>query len=117
MRSPVTEVIERYNALTDEQQKVFLDMVDPQPEPEAPAKQTRKKRGRSPRAQSLASAVSRTPKAESNSDPCIYQYAKDSPVNAGMVCGELASSGVHDETMGYAGYHPFEASKAKAKNA
>lgn len=117
-RSRVTELIERYNALNEVEQKVFLDQVDPQPEPAVPAKQTRKKRGRSKKAQSLSDAISKTPKVESDTDPCVYQYAKDGPVNAGMVCGELANNGVHDETMGYASYHEFEAPKAKkAKSA
>lgn len=112
-RSPVTDVVQRYNALTEVEQKVFLDLVDPQPEPTVPAKQTRKKHGPSKKAQSLSDAISKTPKAESGTDPCVYQYAKDGPGNPGMVCGELANNSVHDETMGYAGYHEFEAPKAK----
>lgn len=117
-RSPVTDVVQRYSALTEVEQKVFLDLVDPQPEPAVPAKQTRKKRGPSKKAQSLSDAISKTPKVVSSTDPCVYEYAKDGPVNPGIVCGELASNGVHDEAMGYASYHEFEGQKAKkAKSA
>lgn len=116
-RSPVTENVERFHQMTPEEQKVFLDLVDPQPELVV-AKQTRKKRARSPRAESLSNAIAKTPKVESGTDPCVYQYAKDGPSNPGMVCGELANNGVHDETMGYAGYHEFEEPKVKkAKSA
>jgi hypothetical protein len=59
MRSPVTALIQQYNALTEVEQKVFLDLVEPQVEP-LPAKRTRAKRGtgaKSKRASGMAEAI------------------------------------------------------------
>lgn len=65
-RSPLTETFKRVQGmvfyvqenLSAEEYMLFLDMVDPQPEPEAPAKKTRKKRTtRSARAQSLSTVI------------------------------------------------------------
>jgi hypothetical protein len=42
-RSPITQLIELFHGLTPDQQALFLDQVDPQPdEVEKPAKRTRK---------------------------------------------------------------------------
>lgn len=121
-RSPLTETYKRVQGmvfyvqenLSTDEYMLFLDMVDPLPEPEAPAKKTRKKRAaRTPRAESISNAIAKTPKAERSADPCVYQYAKDSTVNAGMVCGEFFENGIHDQTMAYVGYHEFEAPKVK----
>ena len=70
MRSRVTQMIEDFHALNEVEQKVFLDQVDPQPEQEAPAKKTRKKRvARSAHAESLSNAIAKTPKAETTPAP------------------------------------------------
>ena len=126
-RSPITGLVEQYNTLTPEEQKVFLDLVDPQPEAEPAAKQTRKKRAR--RAEPLSEERRKNiqkrglPVVDVDSgDPsdlprfmplCAYVFPEDGPVNAGLRCGEPEANGVHDSTQGYAGYHEFEAPKAK----
>lgn len=96
-RSPITGLVEQFNTLTPEQQAVFLDLVDPQPEPE-PGKQTRKKRAtRSPRAESLSNALAKTPKVEADGDPRCVAFD----------CGEREDALIHDPKGGYASYHPF----------
>jgi hypothetical protein len=125
-RSPLTETIKRVQGmilyvqenLSGDEYMLFLDMVDPQPEPEAPAKRTRKKRGPSKKAQSLSNAISRDAKAENatlvlDGTPCVYQYPKDGEIKPGMICGCPADDTIHDSSMGYAGYHEFEAPKSK----
>ena len=120
-RSTLTATIQRVQALAEQVQSLppeeyhyFLDLIDPQPEPATPAKKSRKKRGqRTPRAESLSNVISKPPKAERSADPCVYQYPDDSPVTAGMVCGEFFENGIHDQSMAYAGYHEFEAPKSK----
>lgn len=100
-RSPVTNTIESFNALTEEQQKLFLDFVAPEPEP---VKQTRKKRGRSPRAESLSEAIKKaqTP-ARTDVPLCVAQVP-----GLNVACGDPEESSLHDPKAGYSGYHPFE---------
>lgn len=115
-RSPLTETYKRVEGmvtyvqqnLSGDEYNLFLDMVAPESEPVPAAKKTRKKRTtKSAKAQSLENAISRSPNAKRSADPCAHQYAKDSPLNAGLVCNEFFENGIHDATMGYAGYHPF----------
>jgi hypothetical protein len=121
MRSPITETIRRVQGmilyvqenLSSDEYNLFLDMVDPQPEVTKP---TRKKRAsKSPRAQSLSSVIAQTPKpaAPADSAPCVYQYPKDGEIKPGVICGSPADDTIHDRSMGYAGYHEFDAPKVK----
>lgn len=119
-RSPITPMVAQFQSLTPDEQKIFLDQVDPQPEPTVPAKQkrARKKKVEAQKRGLPQSAATAT--IDSIADgvdiaPCTYQYPKDSPVNSGMICGDIASNGIHDPAMGYAGYHEFEAPKGKKK--
>lgn len=103
-RSPVTKVIESFNALTEEQKKLCLDFIapEPEPQPEAPAKKTRKKRAvRSAHAESLSAVIAKTPKAETDVPCAAHVPGLDIP------CGERADSLIHDPQGGYASYHPF----------
>lgn len=45
---------------------------------------------------------------------CDYRYPNDSAVNAGLRCGEGSINGVHDKSMGYAGYHEFQPAATSA---
>ena len=98
-RSPVTTLLDQFNNLTPEEAKVFLDLVAPEPEPEAP-KQTRKKRvARTPKQTGL-------PKAEaSNGALCIAQVP-----GLDVPCRNTEENGIHDPNGGYGGYHPFVSS-------
>lgn len=99
MRSPVTDLVQRYNALTEEQQKVFLDLVDPQPEPE----QVEVKRTRKKKAEAAASQKRGLPSGNTNSDVlCIAQVP-----NLDVPCGEREDALIHDPKGGYASSHPF----------
>lgn len=106
-RSPVTSMVEQYNALTEVEQKVFLDLVDPQPEPEAPAVKTRKKRAsKSAKAQSLSSAIAKAPKVDTNAPAICFAQVPGLDV----LCGEPEDALIHDPKGGYSSYHPFAAS-------
>lgn len=108
-RSPVTAMVQQFNALSDVEQNVFLDLVDPQPEPEPQVKQTRKKRTtKSPKAQSLESVIAKTPKAESDSNGAV----DETPVANCGICGHPADHPDHDRT--YLKSHDFEAPKSVA---
>lgn len=111
-RSPIPDMIERFHNLTQEERKCFLDLVDPQPEPEPPAKQTRKKRTtKSAKAQSLESAIKSSQEAKAEA-PLVLDGTPCTATVPGLdvVCGETADKLIHDPQGGYAGYHPFEAS-------
>lgn len=114
-RSPITGMVEQYNTLTPEEQKVFLDLVDPRPDPEPVAKQTRKKRGgRSPRAQSISNAIK--PATGKQSDAPLLTGANeeiDEP-ESGDLCGVCAHNEAYqDHFQPSPNYHTFEAPKAK----
>jgi hypothetical protein len=61
-RSPITQLIELFHGLTSDQQALFLDQVDPQPdEEEKPAKKARKRSaGKSRRASGIAAALNKS---------------------------------------------------------
>ena len=96
MRSPVTELLEKFESLNEVEQKVFLDLVAP--EPEAPkVKQTRKKRSGSP-------AQKRGLPSVESSATCFAQVP-----GLDVLCGEPEDRLIHDPKGGYASYHPFVA--------
>lgn len=118
-RSPVTALLDQFHNLTPEEAKVFLDLVDPQPEPEPQVKQTRKKRTtKSPKAQSLESVIAKTPKVGADADaakadaPEVFNGTRciAKIPGLGVECGDPEDNRVHDKNAGYAGYHPFESS-------
>lgn len=105
MRSPVTDLIQRFNALNEVEQKVFLDQVDPQPEPEVAAKKTRKKRTYvTARAASISAAIAKTPKAGTGSTTLDADAPKCG------ICGNVPDHSDHDPT--YLSSHVFEAPKS-----
>ena len=100
-RSPVTKLIDGFHSLNEVEQKVFLDQVDPQPEQEAPAKKTRKKR--TPRTGLPEAAKDVKADAPKGSG----QFCTAIVPGLGVVCGETADKLIHDPKGGYGGYHPF----------
>lgn len=115
-RSPITGLVEQFKTLTEEQQAVFLDLVDPQVEPELPGKKPRKKRTtKSAKAQSLSSAISKTPKADADADEAsdraqgiISNGERCTAIveSNGLVCGMVEGYQLHHD-RGYVDYHPF----------
>lgn len=114
-RSPIPDLIERFHQMSPEERACFLDLVDPQPEPEPATKQTRKKRTtKSARASGMAAAIKNSlqqgkqaaadDEPKPNGDLCIAKIP-----GLGVECGDPELSRVHDKNAGYAGYHPFEA--------
>lgn len=100
-RSPVTDLLEQFKSLNEVEQNVFLDMVSPEPEPEAP-KQTRKKRAaRTPKTTGLPKPGSDTPRADSGA-LCTAIL-----VSNGRVCNTAEGYQLHHD-KGYVDYHPFE---------
>ena len=96
-RSPIPGMIEAFHQMTEEERKCFLDLVDPQPEPEAPAKRTRKKRSAAP----AATAAKRGLPSIPDSARCAVEG-----------CGQLSGHPNHDST--YLSSHPFESSAPTA---
>ena len=102
-RSPIIPVLEGFKTLTVDEQKIFLDLVDPQPEPE-PATQTRKKRGPSKKAQSLSAAIAKTPKVDAENEPEVE----------GPMCGACGNAeGYQDHFPPSPHFHEFVVPKVK----
>lgn len=94
---------DRFFDMDTQQQAIFLDLVDPQPELQAAqkpaAKKPRKPRGKSARAVSLAEQVKR----ESRSLDGGVSKMRCSYEN----CGEYQDNAVHSPELGGRGYHYF----------
>jgi hypothetical protein len=115
-RSPITQVLEMFNMLTIDEQAIFLDLADPQPdEEEAPAKKPKRKRssksaGRSARAASLGTQMSKALKlpvgnniGEDGGDGlCVVGVD-----SKGETCGEPADANVHHLST-HPDYHEFK---------
>lgn len=115
-RSPITPLVVEFQNLTPDEQKIFLDLVDPQPEPETSAKQTRKKRGASKKAQSLSSAIRGATGKMSGAD------ANDDDGSDPTLLPTLCSACGNEENFTdhfkpSPNYHAFEAPKAKKASA
>lgn len=105
-RSPIFPVLQGYHALTPEQQKIFLDLVDPQVEPIEAPKQTRKKRGpNKPRIAGLPKPGSEAPKAEAGKP-----HLREGPVCT--ICYHTEDYEDHSRPSPH--YHPFEPPVAAA---
>lgn len=102
---------DRINKLSNEQRDILLDLVGPQPDPQASQKQTAKKRkprAGNKRAASLAEQLKATGKVrDSDSDPNAH-CQKAFP--GGFICDEPADANVH-HLRGGTGYHEFEVSE------
>jgi hypothetical protein len=100
-RSPITQLIELFHILTPDQQALFLDQVDPQPdEAEKPAKKARKKlTGKSRRASGMAAALNKS----------LEGQRAVSGTNC-TICGN--EEGYRDHFKPSPHYHAFAAPKA-----
>lgn len=121
----VQPLVDQFMDLSEEEQAVFLDMVDPLPEePELevkPAKKTRKKSNKpaskSARGQSLSNVIQRTAKVRVDDDDedgprCTFIMGDNVP------CNDTEHSLVHKRDGGYLGYHEFQpAGKSSAPRA
>lgn len=117
-RSPITGMVEQYQSLTPEEQKVFLDLVDPQPDPEPAKKQTRQKRGsRSPRAQSISNAIK--PATGKPSDaPLLSGNDEGADGESEALCGACGHiASYQDHFKPSPNYHEFDAPKTKKAGA
>lgn len=112
----VDDLLNQINGLPDEVRLYLLDRLIPEPEPEVkPAKKTRKKASRSASKSSRASGMAAAlAKNLSRQRQCVAMVDD----NGGeMPCGEVESNPIHDPTMGYGGYHEFDAGKLSASSA
>lgn len=114
MRSPVTALIQQYSALSDVEQKVFLDLVDPQPEPQ-PVKRARAKRGtgaKSKRAAGMAEAIKNSLEAQ---QPLILNEDVEAEETGPLcgACGHIADYQDHFKPSPQ--YHEFDAPKFVAR--
>lgn len=103
-----TALLETLRSLTDSDREQMVESL-------APAKPAVKKRkpraSRSPRAESLATAIGeRTLDGGVSKMRCAYVENDDDPT----ACGEYASNPIHDAQAGYAGYHEFQVPKVAA---
>ena len=111
-RSPITDVVQAFNTLTMDEQRIFLDLVDPQPDeeeeqPEKP-KRKRKKTSKSPRASSIQQAITGTSTGRGAMVLCDFEID-------GKVCHGEPGDGIHDHAMGYSGYHEFQVPLASGR--
>ena len=131
-RSPLTEqyqrvmsLVEQLHELPEDERNFILDLLVPLPEQSEVKKATKrasKKSGKSASKSARASGMAATIKDKlQQREPtvggfaddadmvlCRYRYPKDSPVNSGIPCNQERVNGVHDKSMGYAGYHEFQ---------
>lgn len=124
----VMPLVDQFNLLDEEDQRIFLDMVDPLPDEveQKPTKKPKKKStkvgGKSARAQGLSEAIRqnvqrRTPGSETVDDlsdltggfaACSYQWP-----GSGLKCDAAADSNIHHLTSA-TGYHEFLAPEQAA---
>jgi hypothetical protein len=110
-RSPITQLIELFHGLTPDQQALFLDQVDPQPdEEEKPAKKARKKSaGKSKRASGIAETLGSNlaQRRRSTADDATGESQSSSPLCT--ACGH--EQGYQDHFQPSPHYHAFAAPK------
>lgn len=117
----IMPLVDRFNELEQEDQRIFLDMVDPlpdeveQPVPKKPKKRGRKAGSKSPRAASIAGQVSGTVR-QLNGGVSRLRCAAIVDDNGGeMPCGEYADANVH-HLQTYPNYHEFVPPAAVTKD-
>lgn len=92
-------------AMNDTERELLVESLQPQKAAGKKAAKARKSASKSPRATSLSSVIQRTPKTkdddDSSSQQCSYQMGDET-------CDATISDPIHDESFGYAGYHPFQ---------
>jgi hypothetical protein len=96
-----------------EEQKCFLDLVDPQPEPEATKKASKKRGPRSSRASGMAAAIKNSIEQGKQASASTGQKCTAMVPELNVVCGNTEDNGIHDPNGGYGGYHEFEGPKSK----
>lgn len=106
-------LLETLRGLNDAERESLVVALQPEKSTtKRTGKKSSKSASKSPRGQSLSNAIQRTPKVRADDDDeearCTYRYPKDSPINAGQSCSMEQSFAIHDERMGYAGYHQFQ---------
>lgn len=128
-RSPLTEKFLRIIALRDEvktwpqdEQDFFLDMLTPEPVKsqgragKRASKKSSKSASKSARASSLQTVIQRTPKTSTGNDRLKCSFVFDDGHKTDT-CAAVENDPIHDPTMGYAGYHEFDAGKSSAQPA
>lgn len=110
-------LLETLRGLNDAERESLVVALQPEKTATKRAsKKSSKPASKSAHAQLLSSVIQRTPKLKADAEAvheetvCVYRYPKDGPINAGQLCSMEESFAVHDERMGYAGYHEFQSS-------
>lgn len=114
MRSPVTAVIQLFNALTKDEKKLCLDFIAPEPEPEPRAEQPKKRRTRKPRTGLPAQA---SDKKDKEAEKVEGSNGADlEPEEFGPRCGVCGHGEQYqDHFQPSPNYHPFDAPVADKK--
>jgi hypothetical protein len=104
-----TALLETLRSLTDSDREQLVESLTPA---KAAVRKRKPRASRSPRAESLATAISSRALDGGVSKLRCAHVAEggDDPT----ACGEYASNPIHDEMAGYSGYHAFEAPEVKA---
>lgn len=99
-RSPIPNLIVEFNSMTPEEQRCFLDLVDPQPDEQPEKKKTRKKRE--------AKAEKRGLPQQTDAAATVAQKVEHC-----YVCHEGREHSNHDST--YLSSHPFQSAPSAKK--
>lgn len=109
-RSPIPQLIEDFHQMSPEEQRCFLDLVDPQPEPPAAEKASAKKKrtrssSKSPRASNLAATLGKNLAQQREAATKDITGEADAPEPICDTCGNIA--GYVDHFQPSPSYHPF----------
>lgn len=130
-RSPLTEMYKRAQGmvhyvqenLSSDEYVLFLDMVDPLPEPETKPKKTTKKSSKKAAGKSLreydhclrCGTTKRDSSHKNESSPDYHEFESEKDIDFCARCkGATEKHPVHHERQ-FGGYHPFESSKQGKK--
>lgn len=96
-------LLETLRAMNDSERELLVETLSPQKSSsKKPSSKSAARGAKSKRASSLRQQIStKATTATSNDGPCGYSFSD------GTECQAPPSDPIHDETFGYAGYHPF----------
>jgi hypothetical protein len=100
---PEARIIRDFDLLSQEGQRIVRDIINAK----QPAPKTQE--ARTPRTSKKGLPPTAPKRQEQNAARCTYVF------EGGKECGSSEESGIHDKSLGYGGYHPFESTVTAAR--